>query len=145
MCPPPRLSRTFKRNFTLSHTFLKTYGWISLHSRLILLLGSSIESTAVVYAFSFKYTNRKSCKELNQVNELPTQQGHSFQSNFRASSCPNTFSREMNNLQAHHPDEKYNWLLSKLNVGRHIELICFCSSRRSHFDLGRSMGQYLFF
>ena len=87
---------------------------------------------------------QKNHKESNQVNEVAIILALPFQSNFRASYCPNTFSLGINNVEAHHPTEKCNRLLSTLNVGRHIELPCFCSSCRSYFDLRRSMGQSAF-
>ena len=141
MCAPPLFSRTFNRNCTLSQTDFNTDGLICLHSRLILSFRSSMEATGVAYTFSFMWPHRKNHKESNQVNESATLLTIRFQSNFRASYCPNTLSHETNNVQAQHPGEKCNRLLSTLNVGRHIELSCFCNSRRSHFDLGRSMGK----
>ena len=141
MCAPALFSRTFNRNCTLSQTLFNTDGLICLHSCLILSLRYSMETKRVAYTFSFKWPTEKNHKESNQVNEVATLLALPFQFNFRVSYCPNTFSSEMNNVQAHHPGEKCNQLLSTLNVGRHIELTCFCSSHRSHFDLGRSIGQ----
>ena len=55
----------------LSQTFFKNDRRIHVYSRLILLLKSSMESTEVVHTFSFKFTHRKSHKELNQVKAKP--------------------------------------------------------------------------
>ena len=143
MYAPRLLSRTFNRNCTLSQTLFNTSGLIILHSRLVLSSRSFLEATGVAHTFSFKWLHKKNHKESNQVNEVATRLAP-FQSNFRASYRPNTFSHEMNNMQAHHPGEKCNRLLSTLNVGRHVELTCFCSSRRWHFKFGRSMGRWPF-
>ena len=144
MCVPPFFSRKFNRNCTWSSTLFNTDGLIRLHSRRIFALRSSMEATRVAYTFYFKWPNRRTHKESNQVNEVATQLALPFQSNFRASYFPNTFSPEMNNVQAHHPVEKWNRLLSTLNVGKHTELTRFCSSCCSNFDLGRSTEQIAF-
>ena len=141
MCAPSLLSRTFNRNYILSRTLFNTDGLIRLHSRLIPSLISSMEATGVAYTFSFCGPTEKNHNESNQVNDVATLLSLTFQSNFRAFDCPNTFSHEMNKVQTHHPGKKCDRLLSTLNVGRYIELTYFCSSRRPHFDLGRSMSQ----
>ena len=100
-----------------------------------------MEATGVAYTFPFKRLYSKKSQGVKSGERGGHFTGPPFQSNFWAPYCPNTFSREMNNVQAHRPSEKCNRLLSTLNVGRHIQLTCFCSSRPSHFDLGRSIAQ----
>ena len=70
-----------------------------------------------MYIFSFKCPYGKSYKELNQVNELATQQGHLWQSSSKASYGPNIFSRDEKKVLEHHTDEKCSQLEKMQNRG----------------------------
>ena len=61
--------------------------------------------------FLLKSFTVKSHEELNQVNELATQQGYLCQSSSQASSCPNIFLNDENYMPEHHSDEKWSRLL----------------------------------
>ena len=142
---PLRFSRTFKRNFTLFQTFLKTDYRIRPHSRLILLLISSVESTIVVYTFSLKSPRRKSHKELSLVKELATQKVHLYQSTSEASYCPNVFSRDENNLLKQHPDEKCSHFVKMQIEETHSLRACFSILPRSHFRFQQNRAYNLAF
>ena len=59
----------------------------------------------IVYLF-FSVADRKKSQEVKSGERGGHSTGLHFQSNFRVSYCPNTFSHEMNNVQAHQPGEK---------------------------------------
>ena len=80
-------------------------------------------------------------KELNQVNELATQQGHRCQSSSQASYCPNIFSRDENNVLEHRPGGECSRLVKMLIGETPSELACFGSFLRSNFRFQKNKGQ----
>ena len=140
MCAPPLFSRTCNRNCTLSQTLFNADGLIRLHSRLTLCIRSFMEATGVAYTVSLSGPTEKITRSQIRWKRW---QLH-CPSPFNPISGPLIVQRRSHTrwiICRRHPGEKCNRLLPTLSVGRHFKLTCFCSARRSHFDLGRSMDQ----